>query len=83
MTVLVDTSVWWPALRRRAAPDRPEVQERRSLIDEGRVAIIGRSGRNTDFLICAAAERRGFPILTTDADFAPFAEIPPIALHGR
>ena len=133
MKVLVDTSVWSLALRRRTAPDRPEVQELRSLIDEGRVAIIGPirqellsgipsedsfvrlrdhlraftdegltvhdheraaehfnscrargiQGSNTDFLICAAAERRGFPILTTDADFARFAEILPIALHGR
>lgn len=133
MKVLVDTSVWSVALRRRAARDRPEVQELRSLIDEGRVAIIGpirqellsgiRSddsflrlrdhlraftdegltshdheraaehfnacrargiqGSNTDFLICAAAERRGFPILTTDDDFVRFAEVLPIALHGR
>lgn len=133
MKVLVDTSVWSHALRRRAVLDRPEVQELRSLIDEGRVAIIGpirqellsgiRShesfmrlrdhlraftdegltahdyeraaehfnacrargiqGSNTDFLICAAAERRGFPILTTDDDFARFAEVLPIALHGR
>jgi predicted nucleic acid-binding protein len=133
MKVLVDTSVWSLALRRRAGLDRPEVVELRSLIDEGRVAIIGpirqellngiRSresfvrlrdhlrafpdedltahdheraaehfnvcrargiqGSNTDFLICAAAERRGFPILTTDDDFVRFAEVLPIALHGR
>ena len=43
----------------------------------------GVQGSNTDFLICAAAERRQLPILTTDADFARFAEILPIALHGR
>ena len=133
MKVLVDTSVWSLALRRRAALDRPEVQELRSLIDEGRVAILGPirqellsgirtndsfmrlrdhlrafadegltahdheraaehfnacrargiQGSNTDFLICAAAERRGFPILTIDEDFVRFAEVLPIALHGR
>lgn len=133
MKVLVDTSVWSLALRRRAALDRPEVQELRSLIDEGRVAIIGPirqellsgirtresfdrlrdqlaafrdeplvtadyeraaeqfnlcrtsgiQGSNTDFLICAAAERRQLPILTTAADFVRFAAVLPIALHGR
>jgi predicted nucleic acid-binding protein len=40
-------------------------------------------GSNTDFLICAAAERRNLPILTTDADFRRFAAILPITLHGR
>ena len=133
MKVLVDTSVWSLALRRRAALDGPEVQELRSLIDEGRVAIIGPirqellsgirtpesfqrlraqlaafpdealttadheraaehfnlcrgrgiQGSNTDFLICAAAERRRLPILTTDTDFHRFAEVLPIAIHGR
>lgn len=43
----------------------------------------GVQGSNTDFLLCAAAERRGFPILTTDADFTRFADILPITLHGR
>ena len=42
----------------------------------------GVQGSNTDFLICAAAERRNFPILTTDRDFVRFAEILPIALHS-
>jgi len=41
----------------------------------------GIQGSNTDFLMCAAAERRGFPILTTDADFDRFAKILPIELH--
>ena len=133
MKVLVDTSVWSLALRRRARLRAPEVQELRSLIDEGRVAMIGpirqellsgiRStdaferlrdhlqpyadepletadferaaehynlclargvqGSNTDFLICAVAERRSLPILTTDADFDRFAAVLPITLHGR
>ena len=133
MKVLVDTSVWSLALRRRAGAETPAVQELRSLIDEGRVAMIGPirqellsgirtpesferlrdhlrpyadevlesadferaaehfntcraqgvRGSNTDFLICAAAERRKLPILTTDADFTRFAAILPITLHGR
>ena len=43
----------------------------------------GVQGSNTDFLICAVAERRRIPILTTDADFTRFAEILPITLDGR
>lgn len=135
MKVLVDTSVWSLALRRqpRAGPGSPVVDELRSLVDEGRVAMIGPvrqellsglrteaafvqlrdhlrpfadeplttadyeraaehfntcraagvQGSNTDFLICAAAERRRLAILTTDRDFVRFAELLPIALHAR
>lgn len=43
----------------------------------------GVQGSNTDFLICAAAERRQLAILTTDRDFDRFAALLPIALHGR
>ena len=133
MKVLVDTSVWSLALRRRAGAEGPEVQELRSLVDEGRVAMIGPirqellsgirtlesferlrdhlqpysdeqletadferaaehfntcrargvQGSNADFLICAVAERRNLPILTTDTDFSRFASVLPITLHGR
>lgn len=133
MRVLVDTSVWSLALRRRARGEHPAVGELRSLIDEGRVAMIGPirqellsgisapaaferlrthlaafddepldtgdveraaehfnacrargvQGSNTDFLICAVAERRTFAILTTDIDFTRFARLLPISLHGR
>jgi predicted nucleic acid-binding protein len=133
MKVLVDTSVWSLALRRRARVESPAVRELRSLVQEGRVAMIGPirqellsgirtpesfeqlrnhlrpypdelldsadferaaehfnacraqgvQGSNTDFLICAAAERREMPILTTDADFTRFAGLLPIMLHGR
>ena len=41
----------------------------------------GVQGSNTDFLICAAAERRGCSILTTDRDFARFAEHVPVVLE--
>ena len=133
MKVLVDTSVWSLALRRSRMAPVPEVVELRSLIEEGRVAVIGPirqellsgvrdaaafqslrehlqafpdetletadferaaehfnacrtrgvHGSNTDFLICAAAERRGLPILTTDEDFQRFARLLPIELWGR
>ena len=130
MKVLVDTAVWSLALRRRTTHDAPSVHELRSLVDQGRVAMIGPirqellsgiqasdvfarlrehlgafpdeplvtadyeraaehcntcraagvHGSNTDFLICAAAERRQFPILTTDRDFERYAELLPITL---
>ncbi len=133
MKVLVDTSVWSLALRRRAKLADPVVEELRVLVDEGRVAIIGPirqellsgirtpdafaqlreqlrgfedeaietadyeraaehfnscrgqgvQGSNTDFLICAVAERCKLPILTTDPDFNRFAAVLPISLHGR
>lgn len=131
MKVLVDTSVWSLALRRRTGSEEPVVAQLRWLIDQGRVAMIGPirqellsgvrtpqsfeqlrdhlrpyrdepleledferaaehynacrargvQGSNTDFLICAVAERRALPILTTDADFTRFAGILPISLH--
>lgn len=42
----------------------------------------GVQGSNTDFLICAAAARRRFGILTTDADFSRFAKLLPIEIHA-
>jgi hypothetical protein len=132
MNVLVDTSVWSLALRRRAGAPHQVVDVLRHLIDESRVTIIGPirqellsgvrtvdgfivlrdrlrafpeerletgdferaaehfntcrargiQGSNTDFLICAVAERRGLPILTTDSDFTRYATVLPIALHS-
>jgi predicted nucleic acid-binding protein len=43
----------------------------------------GVQGSNTDFLICAVAERRSLLIFTTDRDFTRFASILPVSLHGR
>jgi len=133
MKVLVDTSVWSLALRRQTRRKNPAVQALRSLIDEGRVAMIGPirqellsgikafadfeqlrdhlrpfsdepldtadferaaehfntcrargvQGSNTDFLICAVAERRNVPILMTDADFTRFVKVLPIARYVR
>ncbi len=131
MNVLVDTSVWSLALRRRAPEETPTVRELRELILEGRAQIIGPvrqevlsgirvqaqfrrlraamrafpdlelvrddfehaaelftrcrrhgiQGSNTDFLICAVAERLRLSILTTDLDFPRFAEHIPVRLH--
>jgi predicted nucleic acid-binding protein len=41
----------------------------------------GVQGSNTDFLICAVAERHEMPIFSTDADFSSFAMHLPIELH--
>lgn len=132
MKVLVDTSVWSLALRRRA-PAHPAVDELRRLVAHGRVAIVGPvrqellsgirdqaaferlrdhlrafsdepitsadyegaaarfnlcrakgiQGSNTDFLLCAVAERYRIPILTTDDDFLKFGRVLPLRLHRR
>ena len=133
MNILVDTSVWSLALRRRsgAGSDHPYVVELAELIRDGRVAMLGPirqellsgirvaadferlrghlrdfpdtpvfaadyeraaehfnscrakgvQGSNTDFLICAIAERHRLPIFTTDDDFRSFARVLPIQLH--
>lgn len=131
MKVLVDTSVWSLALRRRA-PAHAAVGELRRLVAHGRAAIIGPvrqellsgirdravferlrdhlrafsdepitavdyeraadcfnlcrttgiQGSNTDFLLCAVAERYRYPILTTDDDFVKFSRVLPLCLHA-
>jgi predicted nucleic acid-binding protein len=40
----------------------------------------GIQGANTDFLICATANRRNYEIFTTDKDFIGFCEYLPIVL---
>lgn len=131
MKVLVDTSVWSLALRRRA-PAHAAVDELRRLVAHGRAALVGPirqellsgirdravfanlrdhlqafpdepitsadyeraadcfnlcrakgiQGSNTDFLLCAVAERYRFPILTTDDDFVKFGRVLPLRLHA-
>lgn len=41
----------------------------------------GIQGSNTDFLICAAAMRRGFAVFSTDADFGHYARLLHVELH--
>jgi predicted nucleic acid-binding protein len=130
MKVLVDTSVWSLALRRRA-PAHAAVDELRRLVVQGRAGLVGPvrqellsgirdravferlrdhlsafpdepitsedyvraadclnicrakgiQGSNTDFLLCAVAERSRFPIFTTDDDFLTFSRVLPVRLH--
>jgi len=132
MKVLVDTSVWSLALRRRA-PEHAAVDELRRLVAQGRAGIVGPvrqellsgirdragferlrdhlrafpdepitsedyeraadclntcrakgiQGSNTDFLLCAVAERARFPIFTTNDDFVTFSRVLPVRLHTR
>ena len=132
MNIIIDTSVWSLALRRRRSSPSAETRELAELVREGRAAMLGPvrqellsgvrtdqqceslrrhlrafpdipleaddyeeaasffnkcrakgiQGSNTDYLICAAAARRGFGILTTDTDFAHFARVLPIELHA-
>ena len=130
MKVLIDTSVWSLALRRRA-PVHAAVDELRRLVVQGRAGIVGPvrqellsgirdraaferlrehlrafpdepitsvdyeraadclnicrakgiQGSNTDFLLCAVAERARLPIFTTDDDFLAFSRVLPVRLH--
>ncbi len=69
--------------RLRAFPDVPLVAEdyEEAASFFNRCRARGIQGSNTDYLICAAAARRGFGILTTDTDFSHFARVLPIELH--
>lgn len=136
MKVLVDTSIWSLALRRRAADLNPREEalaaELHELIQENRVQMIGPirqellsglreeaqyhrlkerlrafpdepltvqdyelaarfgnqcraagiAGSAADFLICAVAAARNWPIFTTDKDFQQYAKALPIRLHA-
>jgi predicted nucleic acid-binding protein len=42
----------------------------------------GVTGSAIDFLICAAAHRRSWAILTTDLDFQNYASVLPLRLHS-
>jgi len=42
----------------------------------------GIAGSPVDFLICAAAHRRGWTILTTDRDFQNYTSVLPLRLHA-
>ena len=42
----------------------------------------GVQGSNTDFLLCAIAERHRLPTFTADGDFERYARLPPIRLFA-
>jgi predicted nucleic acid-binding protein len=43
--------------------------------------IRGIQGSNTDFLLCAVAERHRMPIFTADEDFKHYARLLPVVLY--
>ena len=131
MKVLVDTSIWSLAFRRRNPVRNAHVTELEMLVEEMRIQMIGPvrqeilsgisveshylklksrlnrfpdfplktedyelaaeffnknrkngiQGSNTDFLICAVAQRCEMPIFTTDQDFLNFSKHIPIRFH--
>ena len=130
MKVIVDSSVWSLALRRKQQPNDLLTNILHDLIADGRVILIGAvrqeilsgikhqqqyeklrdnlrafpnlsldvkdyelaanyfnicrrngiQGSNTDFLICAIANRRNYEIFTTDNDFINFSQYLPVVL---
>ena len=60
MNVLVDTSVWSLALRRKQQPDDAGARELAELIREGRVAMIGPIRQE---LLCGVKSKRRFETL--------------------
>jgi predicted nucleic acid-binding protein len=93
VNVLVDTSVWSLALRRAkrlddATPLRsfPDLELESADYEDAALAFNrcrekGIQGSNTDFLLCAVAQRRGLAIFTTDGDFRHYAKVLKVKLH--
>ena len=46
-----------------------------------RCRSVGVAGSAVDFLVCAAAERRGLAVFTSDADFERYSRVVPLTLH--
>jgi predicted nucleic acid-binding protein len=67
----------------RAFPEHPleaaDYEEAAQM--NNRCCSQGIAGSAIDFLICAAARRRGWAILTTGRDFQNYAKVLPVRLH--
>ena len=89
MNVLVDTSVWSVALRRRStgelrafddlSTDASAYECAARFFNQCRAR--GVQGSHIDFLICALADKHQVPIFTLDADFARYAKVCGVDLH--
>jgi predicted nucleic acid-binding protein len=68
----------------RAFPEHPleaaDYEEAAHMNNQCRARGI--AGSAVDFLICAAAHRRGWAILTTDQDFQNYASVLPLRLYS-
>ena len=64
-------------------PDVPVITEDYERAAEffNRCRAKGVQGSNTDFLICAVAERNNCTLFTTDKDFQLFSKYIPVKLH--
>ena len=60
--------------------DQADYEEAARLNNQCRARGI--AGSAIDFLICAAAHRRGWTILTSDRDFQNYASVLPLRLHS-
>ena len=68
----------------RAFPDVALLEEdyERAASFFNRCRTAGVQGSNTDFLLCAIADRRGWSVFTADQDFQRFAPHIPLRLHS-
>jgi predicted nucleic acid-binding protein len=68
----------------RAFPEHPlEAEDYEEAAHmNNRCRTRGIAGSTIDFLICAAAHRRGWSILTTDRNFHNYASVLPLRLHS-
>jgi len=68
----------------RAFPEHPlEAEDYEEAAHmNNRCRTRGIAGSAIDFLICAAAHRRSWSILTTDRDFYNYASVLPLRLHS-
>ena len=68
----------------RAFPEHPlEAEDYEEAAHmNNRCRTRGIAGSAIDFLICAAAHRRGWSILTSDRDFQNYASVLPLRLHS-
>ena len=68
----------------RAFPEHPlEAEDYEEAAHmNNRCRTRGIAGSAIDFLICAAAHRRGWSILTTDRDFHNYSSVLPLRLHS-
>ncbi len=68
----------------RAFPEHPlegeDYEEAAQM--SNRCRTRGIAGSAVDFLLCAAAHRRNWAILTTDHDFQNYARVVPLRLHS-
>ena len=64
-------------------PDEPLDEE--DFVEAARCAnrcrAAGIAGSPVDFLLCAAAIRRGVPVFTADRDFDRYAQVLPVRIH--